>query len=225
MADTGFPGMQRVTGWSPPPAANPQVKRMIGVSDPHRFARPRRAKVLFDRICRENGIRHLLTAVRSPTTTGKVERFHRTLRDESFSTRSFSSMEEAQLALDQYVDAYNALRPHQALGMAVPVERFSLAGPSPAPVTAALEGDVTDDAPRTEHVRRVDAGGKIWFAGARYYAGHGLRRDYVTVRIQGDQVRLYHRGALLRSHRRRHPKENEEVIWGHHREQTNRNVL
>jgi len=28
--------------------------------------------VLFDRICRENGIRHLLTAVRSPTTPGKI---------------------------------------------------------------------------------------------------------------------------------------------------------
>ena len=28
--------------------------------------------VLFDRICRENGIKHLLTAPRSPTTTGKM---------------------------------------------------------------------------------------------------------------------------------------------------------
>jgi hypothetical protein len=52
-----------------------------------------------------------------------------------------------------YVGSYNALRPHQALGMAVPVERFTLAGPSPTPVTAALEGEVTDDAPKSEHVR------------------------------------------------------------------------
>jgi transposase InsO family protein len=29
-------------------------------------------EVLFDRICRENGIEHLLTKVRSPTTTGKI---------------------------------------------------------------------------------------------------------------------------------------------------------
>ncbi len=41
---------------------------------------PGTGEVLFDRICRENGIKHLLTAPRSPTTTGKVERFHRTLR-------------------------------------------------------------------------------------------------------------------------------------------------
>jgi hypothetical protein len=36
-------------------------------------------EVLFDKICRENGIEHLLTAPRSPTTTGKIERFHRSL--------------------------------------------------------------------------------------------------------------------------------------------------
>ncbi len=33
---------------------------------------PGTGEVLFDRICRENGIKHLLTAPRSPTTTGKV---------------------------------------------------------------------------------------------------------------------------------------------------------
>jgi transposase InsO family protein len=32
-------------------------------------------EVMFDRICRENGITHRLTKPRSPTTTGKVERF------------------------------------------------------------------------------------------------------------------------------------------------------
>jgi transposase InsO family protein len=39
-------------------------------------------EVLFDRICRENGITHRLTKVRSPTTTGKIERLHQTLQDE-----------------------------------------------------------------------------------------------------------------------------------------------
>ena len=43
---------------------------------------PGTGEVLFDRICRENGIKHILTAPRSPTTTGKVERWHKTLRRE-----------------------------------------------------------------------------------------------------------------------------------------------
>ena len=184
-----------------------------------------RHEVLFDRICRENGIRHLLTAVRSPTTTGKIERFHPTLRDELLSTRSFSSLAEVQRALDHYVAAYNTLRPHQALGMATPIERFSLAGPHAAPLTGALEGEVIEDALPSEHIRRVDGNGRIHFAGARYYAGHGLARDSVTVRIVDDQIRIYYRGSLIRSHERRHPKEKEEVIWSHHRQQKNRSVL
>ena len=39
---------------------------------------------MFDRICADNGIRHLLTAPYSPTTTGKVERLHKTMRAEFF---------------------------------------------------------------------------------------------------------------------------------------------
>ena len=46
--------------------------------------------VLFDRLCRENGVRHLLTAPRSPTTTGKVERFHKTVRAELLPGRVFA---------------------------------------------------------------------------------------------------------------------------------------
>jgi transposase InsO family protein len=49
-------------------------------------------EVLFDRICRENGIEHLLTAPRSPTTTGKIERFHRTMRLEFDTRRVFTSL-------------------------------------------------------------------------------------------------------------------------------------
>jgi len=37
-----------------------------------RFAQPP-VEVLFDRICRENGIDHILTQPRSPTTTGKID--------------------------------------------------------------------------------------------------------------------------------------------------------
>jgi transposase InsO family protein len=39
---------------------------------------PHPAEVLFDRLCREQGITHRLTGVRCPTTTGKIERFHKT---------------------------------------------------------------------------------------------------------------------------------------------------
>lgn len=89
-------------------------------------------EVLFDRVCRENGITHLLTQPRSPTTTGKIERFHRALRTEFRTDRVFASLASAQAELDAWVVAYNTARPHQALGMTRPAERFCR--PASAPV-------------------------------------------------------------------------------------------
>jgi transposase InsO family protein len=52
------------------------------------------SEVLFDRICAENGIRHLLTAPRSPTTTGKVERLHKTMRAEFLTAADVDLLEQ-----------------------------------------------------------------------------------------------------------------------------------
>lgn len=83
-------------------------------------------EVLFDRICRENGIAHRLTQPASPTTTGKVERFHLTLRRELLDDCGpFESIEAAQAALDAWVEEYNSVRPHQALDMQSPADRFA----------------------------------------------------------------------------------------------------
>jgi transposase InsO family protein len=82
-------------------------------------------EVLFDRICRENGVEHLLTAPRSPTTTGKIERFHRALRTEFDTRQVFGSLQAAQDALDEWVAHYNTERPHRALEMEAPASRFA----------------------------------------------------------------------------------------------------
>ncbi|MEV4756021.1 IS481 family transposase [Micromonospora sp. NPDC049559] len=83
-------------------------------------------EVLFDRICRENGIVHRLTQPASPTTTGKVERFHQTLRRELLDEAGlFTDLEAAQAAIDVFRDEYNTRRPHQSLDMAFPADRFT----------------------------------------------------------------------------------------------------
>src|SRR3954452_17451610 len=83
-------------------------------------------EVLFDRICRDNGIQHRLTAPASPTTTGKVERFHLTLRRELLDDAGvFEDLAAAQAAVDGFRREYNLDRPHQSLGMATPASRFA----------------------------------------------------------------------------------------------------
>jgi hypothetical protein len=92
-----------------------------------RFAQPP-VEVLFDRICRENGVDHILTQPRSPTTTGKIERFHRTLRVEFDTRQVFRNLKTAQEALDEWISYYNSQRPHQSLSDVTPESRFQASG-------------------------------------------------------------------------------------------------
>ena len=102
-----------------------------------RSTKPVPAEVLFERLCRENGITQRLTKVRSPTTTGKIERWHRSLREELLDqVAPFESVTAARQAITAWVHTYNYFRPHQALDMACPASLFRPA--SPAASTAVV---------------------------------------------------------------------------------------
>jgi transposase InsO family protein len=158
--------------------------------------------VRFDRVCREQGIKHLLTAPRSPTTTGKVERWHKTLRAEFLTGKVFADLADAQAQLDAWVHGYNHDRPHQAIGRVPPFERFRLAEPKPGPVEPATPPVVPPAGPVT--TRRVAGDGTISFASARYKAGRWLAGQAVEVVCDGGLVQLSHRGVLIATHARRH---------------------
>lgn len=165
---------------------------------------PGTGEVLFDRICRENGIKHLLTAPRSPTTTGKVERFHRTLRETFLTGNVFTDIDDAQAQLDGWVELYNHVRPHQGIGMVPPIERFRLAAAPPAPVVD-LEGAAPDTTARPEIARRrVNDKGAISFASTRYLAGRWLAGETVEIACDGGVVTISHRGVVVATHARRH---------------------
>ncbi|WP_207554487.1 IS481 family transposase [Mycobacteroides abscessus] len=125
-----------------------------------RFSRygPTRGKVLFDKICRKNGVRHRLTAPGSPNQNGKVERFHGTLRPEIGEAGPFDSLAAAQVAVDGWVDHYNRDRPHQGLDEhrpVVPADRFAPADDGELPVwlppslhvAPSVDSDTTSSSP------------------------------------------------------------------------------
>ncbi|MBE1612980.1 transposase InsO family protein [Actinopolymorpha pittospori] len=93
----------------------------------------KRGEVLFDKICRKNGITHRLTQPASPNQNGKVERFHGTFRPDFLDVAEpFTSIEAAQTAVDVWVADYNASRPHQALDDKLPVTPADRFTPIPA---------------------------------------------------------------------------------------------
>jgi transposase InsO family protein len=166
-------------------------------------------EVLFDRICRENGVRHLLTAPYSPTTTGKIERLHKTMRAEFFNVASGDTIEELQAALDGWIAHYNTERPHQGIGDVPPAQRFALA--HDAPVLEAIDQDPAGGrapalpasvvAPAT---RVVDLNGGISLAKHRYTVGRWLAGETVEIVCGDALVEIFHRGVLIVSHVARH---------------------
>jgi transposase InsO family protein len=83
-----------------------------------------RTEVLFERICRENDIVQRFTKVATPTTTGKVERLHQTMREFLEDHGPFTSPDAAQEGFDSWRGDYNELRPHQSKDMATPASLF-----------------------------------------------------------------------------------------------------
>jgi hypothetical protein len=165
----------------------------------------RPATVAFDRICLNNGIRHLLTAPYSPTTTGKIERLHKTMRKEFLAGVTFSSIEAAQEALDRWVERYNHHREHQAIGDVPPIRRFELAERRAFDV---LDGEVEmeqepEDRPRVV-ARRVDRAGRISLLRHRYHVGRYLAGEQVAVESQDGLLHVSHNGVVIATHARRH---------------------
>ena len=158
------------------------------------------AETVFDRICRENGIVHRLTAVRSPTTTGKIERFHKTLKEELLTDNRFETIDEAQASVDAWVSTYNRDRPHQSLGMLTPVARFH-AGPAPEPqeITSAIF-----DEDCVEVQRRVAGRGHVSLAYHQYGLGRAYAGKIITVRIETALVHFWLDGKLIKTFPRKH---------------------
>jgi transposase InsO family protein len=162
--------------------------------------------VLFDRICANNGIRHLLTAPYSPTTTGKVERFHKTMRSDFLvdHDRVHATIEELQRALDEWVAEYNTQRPHQSLGDRPPAERFNLAAARPADLEMPEVPDEIPLAERPSGVNRwVDQRGSIALAGLRYRVGATFAGEPVEVVVRSGLVEILHAGVLVATHAER----------------------
>ncbi len=169
---------------------------------------PGNGDVLFDRVLAQNGIKHRLTAPYSPTTTGKVERWHKTLRQEFLTGKTFTNIDTAQAAIDEWVRGYNEDRPHQGIGGGVPWERFRLSQtdqPFLQLVEASERSEVLDREPgRVPVTRLVSANGTIGFGAQRYLVARWLSGETVEVLSDDGLVEVVFRGQVIATHARKH---------------------
>jgi hypothetical protein len=176
-----------------------------------RFGKPRPAEVLFERICRKNGIKQPLTRPYSPTTTGKVERWHQSLQTDFLNdTGPFATIAAAQAAVDAWRAEYNTERPHQSLDMATPASRFrpaphggddelqlwapadlqSITGPPPASDSAATAAKPASWPEAVEVDRVVPPSGNLWVGGQQFWLSSARAGQTVTLWMDTTSVHL-----------------------------------
>jgi putative transposase len=71
----------------------------------------------FIRIC---GMTHVKTSPYYPQSNGKIERFHRTIKGDCIRTQTPLSLGDARRIVADYVEHYNTVRLHSAIGYVTP---------------------------------------------------------------------------------------------------------
>jgi len=97
------------------------------------------------------GIRLSNSRPAHPQTNGKDERFHRSFKAEVLGTRQFRDLDDAQRHFDAWRHVYNFQRPHQALDMRTPSQRYAPSQRSMPSTLAPIEYGPGDLVRKVQH--------------------------------------------------------------------------
>jgi putative transposase len=67
---------------------------------------------------------HVFTSPHYPQSNGKLERYHRTLKEQAIRPKTPLTLEDARRVVGEFVDHYNKVRLHSALGYVTPQDRL-----------------------------------------------------------------------------------------------------
>ena len=98
------------------PEARPRV---ISDNGPQFIARD------FKEFIRISGMTHVRTSPYYPQSNGKIERWHKSLKGECIRPGTPLSPEDARRLIGQYVDHYNTVRLHSAIGYVTPADMLA----------------------------------------------------------------------------------------------------
>src|SRR5512135_544594 len=76
----------------------------------------------FIRLC---GMTHVRTSPYSPQSNGKIERWHKSLKGECIRVKTPLCLEDARRLVTEYVEHYNTVRLHSAIGYVTPADRLA----------------------------------------------------------------------------------------------------
>jgi transposase InsO family protein len=146
--------------------------------------------VEFERSLQELDVELINSAAYHPQTLGKLERFHRTLKEWLTDEGPAGDLAHLQELLDGFRFHYNRERPHQAIGNLTPSDRYQ----PPVPVVDARAMSIGFDQhgepiyPPKAIVRSVSEAGKLTYANKQIQVGR---------RFAGTRCRIVAADALV----------------------------
>jgi len=122
------------------------------------------------------GIRVTHSRPRHPQTNGKCERFHRTLKEDIISRHSIRTFSHAQKLFNKWRHDYNYERPHEAIGMAVPSQRYEASKkqmPRKLPLIEYNDNAI---------LRMVRGNGYISYKNKEYLVGEAFKGNHIEIK-------------------------------------------
>lgn len=114
--------------------------------------------------------------IKHPQTQGKIERFHRTLKNELLIHNCFSNIHDADEKMQSWRNKYNNIRPHEALDMLTPSDVYTKSN-------RKYSGYISDyEYSGIYPVLKVNCKGYISFDNQRLYFSETMRGDYIEFR-------------------------------------------
>jgi transposase InsO family protein len=139
----------------------------------------------------KQGIRIYLSGLRHPQTQGKVERCNGSL-ELALRKRPRPEASSWQSWLDAYRQEYNYLRPHEALQMSVPADRWV---PSSRPYR---EHPPEFDYPDPVNVQRIGPNGNVVVKGRSYFISQVFKGENVQLQFLEHRAIVYFYQTIIR---------------------------
>ena len=114
--------------------------------------------------------------VKHPQTQGKIERFHRTMKQELLKHTTIADIADAEIKLSAWREKYNHVRPHEALGMKRPAEVYE---PSRRAYSETIE---KYEYGGQYHVIKVNSWGYVRFDKWQIYLSESMINQHIEFR-------------------------------------------
>lgn len=123
----------------------------------------------------KQGVRLRYSGIGHPQTQGKVERFHRTLKERTRHRGIPLTIQEWRKWAEEFQREYNTERPHKALGMKTPVEVYRMENLRP------YQQNPAEWEYGSGEIKRLDSKGMLYYGGGAYFVCEALSKERVRV--------------------------------------------